>query len=231
MENFGVQLHPSRTCDSQISNIQLSYISIEGVLNIQKSFPRTGTCSFILLVTLFVVFTAGESSATSCDFFITGLFFSYSFFILLICLFYYCSCIFNGIALRFSQPWIPFLDASVLFRSFYYCNSSFSSRTAFLSLKISLLYPYVAASLLLQLLSWYPYTATNAIQKHIITVLERVKNRRYTRTFGRDRKTQFQDNYAVINESPSPCVPKLAQIASFNPRNACTLALDLFYNV
>lgn len=101
----------------------------------------------------------------------------------------------------------------------------------FLSLKISLLYPYVAASLLLQLLSWYPYAATNAIQKHIITVLERVKNRRYTRTFGRDRKTQFQDNYAVINESPSPCVPKLAQIASFNPRNACTLALDLFYDV
>lgn len=107
----------------------------------------------------------------------------------------------------------------------------FFSHCFFLSLKISLLYPCVAVSLLLQLLYWYPYAASNVMQKHIITILERVKNRRYTRTFGRDGKTHFQGNYAAINESPSPCVPKLAQIASFNPRNACTLALDPFYDL
>lgn len=45
------------------------------------------------------------------------------------------------------------------------------------------------------------------------------------------RQKDTVPRYAVINESPSPCVPKLAQIASFNPRNACTLALDLFYDV
>lgn len=230
MENFGVQLHPSRTCDSQISNIQLSYISIEGVLNIQKSFPRTGTCSFILLVTLFVVFTAGESSATSCDFFITGLFFSYSFFILLICLFYYCSCIFNGIALRFSQPQILFLDASVLFRSFYYCNSSFSSRTAFfitqnfsfISLRCCL---FIAATPFL--VSLHCYKRDTKTYNHG----SRKSEKSTLHAYFWKRQKDTVPRYAVINESPSPCVPKLAQIASFNPRNACTLALDLFYDV